>query len=215
MEQLEKFIGQGEEILWKGRPNKKCFIFECIFNPLLFVALIWLAFDMVLMFGFKIFDENDQKLFLVFFFLIHLMPVWLYLFGAIFSFLAYRRISYIITNRAIYYSRGIFTFTYEIKTFMEISNITIHKGIFDQIFKVGDVTVNVNYATTNQNRGSQLNRNKYSIINIPDYNEVYQLILKLQRDNFSDTMYPNQYRPENNPGYKTKYNPFNKDNKKD
>ena len=31
--ELELMIGKDEKILWKGRPNKKCFILESIFNP--------------------------------------------------------------------------------------------------------------------------------------------------------------------------------------
>lgn len=43
------------------------------------------------------------------------------------------------------------------------------------------------------------------IANISNYNEVYQLVSKLQIDIYSDTMYPNDLRPEENHGYRTKY----------
>ena len=42
---LELMVGNGERIFWKGRPNKKCYILEGIFNPLLPFALIWFLFD--------------------------------------------------------------------------------------------------------------------------------------------------------------------------
>lgn len=32
---LETMIGNNENILWRGRPDKKCFIFESIFNAML------------------------------------------------------------------------------------------------------------------------------------------------------------------------------------
>ena len=41
---LELMIGKDEKILWKGRPNKKCFILEGIFNPMLPFALVWFFF---------------------------------------------------------------------------------------------------------------------------------------------------------------------------
>jgi len=43
------------------------------------------------------------------------------------------------------------------------------------------------------------------IINIADYQEVYKLVMGLQRDVFSDTMYPNDLRPNENHGYRTRY----------
>ena len=46
---LEKIVGNEEKILWKGKPSKKCFILESIFNPLLPFALMWLLFDIFAM----------------------------------------------------------------------------------------------------------------------------------------------------------------------
>ena len=45
---LVLMVGRDENILWHGKPNKKCFILEVIFNPLLPFALIWLLFDCIL-----------------------------------------------------------------------------------------------------------------------------------------------------------------------
>ena len=36
-----KMIGDNEKVKWEGKPNKKCFIFESIFNQLMPFALIW------------------------------------------------------------------------------------------------------------------------------------------------------------------------------
>jgi hypothetical protein len=43
--ELELMVGSNEEILWKGKPNKRCFILEGIFNPMLPFALVWFLFD--------------------------------------------------------------------------------------------------------------------------------------------------------------------------
>ena len=40
---------------------------------------------------------------------------------------------------------------------------------------------------------------------IPTLREVFELIKKLQEDIYTDTMYPNDLRPETNHGYTTKY----------
>lgn len=42
---LKKLVDNNEKILYEGKPNKKCFIFESIFNPLMPLALIWAIID--------------------------------------------------------------------------------------------------------------------------------------------------------------------------
>lgn len=195
MNELKNMIGQDEEILYQGRPNKKCFIFESIFNPLLPVAVIWAVLDS---FFIKAGLESMNMIMLPFL-LFHMMPVWIYLIGVIFSFRKYRNTYYIVTDHAIYVSHGIFTMNYEVKTFAELSRVNIHRGLFDQLFHVGDVVITTNQFTR-KNTPAVLGINSIS-----NYAQVYKLIQKLQKDIYSDIMYPNDLRPEENHGYRTKY----------
>lgn len=193
--ELKALVGQDETILYEGKPNKKCFIFESIFNPLLPVAIIWAIFDL----GFMMLATRDFNPIITPFILFHMMPVWIYLAGVIFAFRKYKNIYYIVTDHAIYVSKGIFTMQLDVKTFAELSRINLHRGIFDQMFHVGDIQI-----TTNQLTG----KNTPAILHInsiSNYTEVYQLVKKLQKDIYADTMYPNDLRPEENHGYKTKY----------
>ena len=32
IEELRRTVGTDERVMWEGKPNKKCFIFESIFN---------------------------------------------------------------------------------------------------------------------------------------------------------------------------------------
>ena len=175
-------IGSNERILWEGKPDKKCFLLESIFNPLLPFALIWGLID----FGFinKALGSASSGMgsFIIPFFLLHLMPVWLYLGGVLFSIRKYRNTNYAVTDRGIYVSGGIFALTCEMKPFAEIAHINIHRGIFDQ--RLGD---------------------------IPDYEKVYKLVKNLQTDIYADTMYPNDLRPSSNHGYNTTYGLDEKD----
>lgn len=41
IDELKEVVGIDENILYEGKPNKKCYIFESIFNPLLPFALVW------------------------------------------------------------------------------------------------------------------------------------------------------------------------------
>ena len=80
--ELKMMIGSEETILYEGKPDKKCFLFESIFHPLLPVAIIWAIFDLSF---FNQMGIVGMQTFLVPFMLLHMMPVWIYLFGVIFS----------------------------------------------------------------------------------------------------------------------------------
>ncbi len=195
VEELKSMVGTDETVLYEGKPDKKCFIFESIFNPLLPVAIIWAILD----FGILGSAMGDMQFIMIPFMLFHLMPVWIYLGGVIFSFRRYKNTYYIVTDHAVYVSSGIFTMNLEAKTFAELSRVNLHRGIFDQFFNVGDIRITTNQFTR-KNTPALLN-----ISSIANYTQVYQLIKKLQKDIYSDIMYPNDLRPEENHGYQTKY----------
>jgi len=198
---LKAVVGPNERIMWEGCPDKKCFILESIFNPLLPFALIWGIVDFGFL-GVELLSGDGMGLFLIPFFAIHLMPVWLYLGGVIFSLRRYRNTYYIITDAGVYVSGGLFSYSYQMKPFTELTAITMHRGIFDQWLGVGDVIFGLN-AVYSDSRGKTVSN--LQIINIADYQEVYKLVMGLQRDVFSDTMYPNDLRPNENHGYRTRY----------
>lgn len=199
-EEFKKIIASNETILYEGKPEKRCYVFESIFNPLLPFALLWAFLDISLLANTFLMDTQDNMtLMIIPFMLIHMMPVWIYLGGILFTVRRYRNTLYVITDKAIYVSGGIFTKSINTKSFLELSHIDLHRGIFDQKFKVGDII-----ATTNQ-----LNQNGKStsivISSISDYINVYNLVKKLQTDIYTDAMYPNAKRPSENPGYNTRY----------
>lgn len=195
VEELKSMVGSNETILYEGKPDKKCFIFESIFNPLLPVAIIWAIFDT----GFLGIAIGSMNFVLIPFMLFHLMPVWIYLAGVLFSLRRYKNTCYIVTDHAVYISSGVFTMNLETKTFAELSRVNLHRGIFDQMFHVGDVQLTTNQFTRKGMPAIM------GINSIADYTEVFQLVKKLQRDIYADTMYPNDLRPEENHGYRTKY----------
>ena len=150
IEELKAIIGSNEKILYEGKPNKKCYIFESIFNPLLPFALLWAIIDLGILGG-ALFAENSDNIlfFIIPFMLLHMMPVWIYLGGILFTARRYKNTSYIITDRAIYVSGGVFTRNINSKPFAELSHINLHRGVFDQMFNVGDIIATSNQLTTN------------------------------------------------------------------
>ena len=200
IEELRAIVGSNEKILYEGKPNKKCYIFESIFNPLLPVALLWAIIDFSILGGvFFTKQANNMLFFIIPFMLLHMMPVWIYLGGILFTVRRYKNTEYIVTDRAIYISGGVFTRNINAKPFAELSHINLHRGVFDQMFNVGDIIATTNQLTQNGKSAT------ISISSISNYIDVYNMVKKLQTDIYTDVMYPNAKRPSENPGYNTEY----------
>ena len=213
LEQLHSMVGKNENILWSGKPNFKCFILESIFNPLLPFSLV-----MGLVGGFCIFmmstgsttqAETPAKFII---FLCIFVPLCSYLSGILFARLRYQNTSFLVTDKGVYISGGIFALTFQHKPFMDISHVNLHRGIIDRMLGVGDVIITTNQAlaaggsSLNDTSSGMINLN-LSIYDIPDYQHVYNLVKQVQQNIYSDVQYPNDLRPKENHGYNTKYVP--------
>ncbi|MCH5256928.1 MAG: PH domain-containing protein [Lachnospiraceae bacterium] len=211
---LRDLIKTNENVMWEGRPHKAVTILEAIFNPMLVIALIWGGIDFTVI-GVATSSMSDaggvpgdMVKFLLLFFLVHLMPVWIYLGGVLTVFLRWRNVRFMVTTQGLYISGGLLSFNYEMKPWTDIGHINIHQGVFDRMFGVGDVVFICahNSYQTSHSHGSEHQNMK--IYNISDFQQVFKLVNNLQTDVYSDTMYPNAMRPDNNPGYNTQYNRF-------
>ncbi len=181
--QLESIVGRNEQVLWRGKPNKQCFILESIFNPLLPFAIIWLIFDSFFIFAFTSGAKGAEGLltFFVPFMLLHLMPVWIYIGGVLLTFLKYKNTEYLITDKSIYVSGGAINYKETSISYSKISDIQMRRGIFDKKLGVGDVLINpmcrpADAAVVTVN-GRVQRYDGYDITDIPDFREVYDLIL--------------------------------------
>ncbi|MBD5493493.1 MAG: PH domain-containing protein [Lachnospiraceae bacterium] len=201
---LEAMVGMNESILWRGKPDKKCFILESIFNPMLPFALIWAIIDLAVV-GFTFSASGGMLMFILPFMLMHLMPVWIYIGGVIMSFRKHRNTEYIITDKGIYVSGGIFAYKYEMKPFTDLSHINIHRGIFDQWLGVGDVVTVCSHTGYSSSSSHSHSSHGLTICDIPDYQQVFAMVKQLQTDIYADTQYPNDLRPGENHGYQTQY----------
>ncbi len=197
---LMNLVDKHERVIYEGKPKFKCFLFESIFNPLLPFALIWAIFDLTFIgVSFQTGESSHIMGFLVPFMLLHLMPVWLYLGGVLFTFRRYRNTNYIVTDKGIYVSGGIFTKTFNHKPFAELSHVDLHRGIFDQMFNVGDIIC------TSSQYSPEGGSASIKLVDIEEYIDLYNKVKKLQQDIYSDIMYPNDKRPKENHGYNTEY----------
>ena len=100
-----------------------------------------------------------------------------------------------------------------IKDLLKIAYPIILGNLGFILIGVGDVVLTSNnvadlYSSNIRVNGRPLDVGT-TIADIKDYRKVFELIKKLQEDIYTDTMYPNDLRPEANQGYRTKYNGLN------
>ena len=185
---LLQMVDEKENILWQSKPNKTCFILESIFNPFAAFALVWFLFDAFLFLGFSTSSTidvngvptptNEAMKTIIPFFALHLMPVWIYLGGVLLSFNKYKNTEYIITDKSVYISSGIFEVKCERKKIKNLSDINIRQGFFDRFIGVGDVIIEKYMKGYGKNRREV----EVAIHDIPDFQNVYSMITDLHSD---------------------------------
>lgn len=194
LKNIEDVIGSDEQILWSGKPKKRAFLINA-FTKMLPIALIWLFFDgafIGLMIGTMDEIPAPVKIFMVVFFLFHLMPVWIWLSNVLTANRQHENLEYAFTNKRIIIKSGIIGIDFKNIYYSEIDSVNLRVGLVDRIEKVGDIYIksiggaNVLY----------------------DLENPYSLTEKLQKivvDIKTDIQFPNNLRPAENDGYSTKY----------
>ena len=191
---IEEMVGPDEQILWRGKPKKRAYLINA-FTKMLPIALIWLLFDgafIGLMIGTMDEIPAPVKIFMVVFFLFHLMPVWIWLSNVLTANRQHENLEYAFTQKRIIIKSGIIGIDFKNIYYSEIDSVNLRVGLVDRIEKVGDIYIksiggaNVLY----------------------DLENPYSLTEKLQKivvDIKTDIQFPNNLRPAENDGYNTKY----------
>ncbi|HCE34436.1 MAG TPA: hypothetical protein DEQ88_03600 [Clostridiales bacterium] len=194
LKNIEDVIGSDEQILWSGKPKKRAYLINA-FTKMLPIALIWLLFDgafIGLMIGTMDEIPTAIKIFMVVFFLFHLMPVWIWLSHVLTANRQHENLEYAFTNKRIIIKSGIIGIDFKNIYYSEIDSVNLKVGIVDRIEKVGDIYIK-------SNGGANV---------LYDLENPYTLTEKLQKivvDIKTDIQFPNNLRPTDNDGYSTKY----------
>lgn len=139
---IQSSIVDGEEVLWCGKPQKKCYVWGAVLK-MLPIALIWLLVDGGFIIGLLAsgaFSETPyMAYFLVPFFLFHLMPVWIWIGSIIKASAGYKKIIYCITSERIIIKQGLILSDMRSVLLTEIDSVNLKEGFLDKIFKTGDI----------------------------------------------------------------------------
>lgn len=194
---LRTLIGPNERIVWTGSPDKRCFVLESIFNPLLFFALLWAAFDLFALSGMiqsampdpeldQVSPDYNKLLPGLLFIGFHLMPVWMYLGGIIAAVVNHKKYQYAFTDQAVYIVRGGLGDSLIRLSYDKIEYIDFKRGVFDKMLGVGDIVFHPYHDTYRRSRSGRKSP-QTTFSDIADFDEVYRRIVAEMQNAKFDT----------------------------
>lgn len=200
--ELNNPLVDGEELIWSSKPKKSAYIINQILVMMPF-ALLWLAIDSTFIFtAFASGEMSSMLFFIIPFFALHLMPVWIWLGNVITSNRKWKNTKYYITDKRIIIQNGLIAENYQTIYYKDIRNVSLRIGLIDKMLKVGDIYFDLGNYISNQGTKAVT----AAFLDIENVREIYPKLQKIVMDIQTDIEYPNALRPDNNPGYNTKYN---------
>lgn len=193
---IDSVLAEGEEILWRTKPKKSAFIWGKIMQ-MLPIVLLWVCFDgffIGILIGTVKEIPTGLIIFLCVFFAFHLAPLWIWLTNVLTAGRRVKNTEYAFTDKRIIIRSGLIGIDIANIYYSDIQSVNVRVGLIDRILKVGDIYISGSF--------------KAQVLS--DIADPYRVTSELQtiiHDIKADILYPNALRPEENPGYHTKYRP--------
>ena len=198
--EFEAVRDRDEQVYWVGKPAFLPFILTGV--PFLILGLLWGAMDY---FGFirHMLKGEGKELtgFAIPFFTLHLLPLWLSVLNMLRLFLVYGNTCYAYTNKRLMIRSGFWGTDFKAIDYDKIQDIEVNVNPIENTLGVGTIRAFSGRETAKGNRIYD------QFIAVPNPYEVFKGIKEVSVDIKTDWNYPNAMRPEQNPGYQTKYNP--------
>lgn len=185
---------EGETVIYSCKPKQSAYIVNQIV-PMMPFALVWLTFDTFFIFSFMSARDMNKTmlLFIIPFFIIHLMPVWIWLGNIITANKKWKNTKYYVTDKRIIIQNGFIAENYQTIYYKDIKNVSLRVGVIDKITNVGDINFDLD------------NASNLAFLDVENPKEIYSKLQKIVIDIQTDIEYPNALRPDKNPGYNTEY----------
>jgi len=199
----ESPLVEGESLIWSAKPKKNAFIINKILVMMPF-ALIWLAIDIGFITAFLSTGESTDEIgfFLIPFFALHLMPVWIWLGNVLTAGKKWKNTKYYVTDKRIIIETGLIGNNYQTIYYKDIRNVTLRVGLIDKMLGVGDIYFELGLFANLRNDSKTINQ---ALLDVENAQEIYSRLQKIVLDIQTDIEFPNALRPDENPGYNTKY----------
>lgn len=200
MKEYTKIISDNEKVIWEGNPEKgPFFVTSIILFPFglfgLFIALILL----IVMFS----DPNLGPLLFIFSLMFGLFGL-IFTLSPLYTFLVYKNIWYVITDKRVILQGGIIGRDFEMVDFDKIQSAEVNVGLLDKLFGGNSGSISLQTGRVAYVKHGSVS-NPYKMHNLKDPYKVFEQFKKVSHDVKTDIEYPNALRPSDNPGYNTKY----------
>jgi hypothetical protein len=123
-----------------------------------------------------------------------------------------KNLSYVITDKRAIIQKGAVGLDYRSIEYTKIDDLYVNVGLIDKIFNTGTIVLLNEYAYSSGNRSNHTSGGYYkkvdesnSFMAIENPYKVLKIIQKVSQDIRTDVYYPNDLRPAENPGYRTRY----------
>lgn len=193
--EFEAVKDKDEKVLWVGKPNSTAFMMTGI--PFLAIGLIWGSIDY---FGFI--QHMGSKMpagFAIPFFTLHLFPFWGSVLKMLRLYLVHGNTCYAYTNKRLMMRSGFWGTDFDAIDYDKISDIDVNVNPIENALGVGTIRA---YSGRTTSKGGRIYDR---FIGINDPYTVFKKIKEISVDVKTDWNYPNAMRPDNNPGYQTRY----------
>ena len=150
------------------KPNKKAFVLSRTIK-MLPIAIIWILFDTVALILMTSNEMLKGETFLIVviiaFAIIHLIPVWIWIFNIIKALKQVKYEEYSLTTDTIVVKTGDSAVNLKLVKYTDIISVTVNRSLTDKLLKVGDVVIITDYR-------------EVTLHDLPNYNEVATAIHK-------------------------------------
>lgn len=191
---VEDILDPEESVLLRLKPKKSAYIFNSTMR-MLPIALIWLLFDGFFI-GAMLWNSGRLPGYIWFiivpFFVVHLLPVWMWIGGIVKAVAGWKNNEYVFTEKRIILRSGVVGIDFVNIYYSDIKGVNLSVGLIDRMFKVGDIYISAE-------------RQSNVLWDIPNPYFILQKLQKIVVDIKTDIIFPNDLRPKENHGYRTKY----------
>lgn len=201
MEEISQILDKNERVLWHGRPNFWPFVFGSMLISL-FGLFFLLASLLAIIFG----GLGPWGLLLPHFW----VGVALTFGGPIYSKLVYKYTHYAITNKRVIIKSGVIGRDFKTVDYDKITNVEVNVSVWDKLLAQSSGTICIFTAGTISYGRRGPYQTPYRLSNVKNPYQVFKFFKKVSHDVKTDIHYPNKYRPDINPGYRTEYRPRNR-----
>lgn len=196
--EFRDILDTNERVIWSDKPH--LLVHLATGFPLLIIGILWGIMDSFFFMNFMAFGGGFFN-FLSIFMLLHMMPLWLGVGNMIRLIFVYRNTYFCYTDKRVIIKTGFMGVDYKTKDFYNIGNVEVNVGPIENMVGAGTIRVDEEYVRTGKHSRRVGNR----LYGIQRPYEVFKALKEIVMDIKTDINYPNEYRPDSNKGYNTKY----------